>query len=79
MAKDSGKDGHDDKSAEGGREDDKAGMAHSHESRDKEGFVANFGDENHRKGENKGMHRADDFVFVFDIGIFGTIAVRSGG
>ena len=53
VAEDGGEDGHGDQGGVSGGEDEDAVVAHSHEGGDEEGLVANFGEENHRKGEEE--------------------------
>jgi hypothetical protein len=52
---DSREDCHDDQSGEGGREDKKSGVSHSHERRNEECLVSNLREDNHGEGKYEGM------------------------
>jgi hypothetical protein len=51
---------HDDQGGEGSREDEKSRVSHSHECRNEERLVSNFGKDDHGESEYEGMERLYD-------------------
>lgn len=67
MAEQGREDGHGNERGEGGSEDEHSVVTHCHERSDEEGFVADFGKEDHGKGEDEGVHGLDDRAWFFAV------------
>lgn len=64
VAEEGGQDGHGEEGGKSGGEDEDARVAHAHDDGDEEGFVANFGKDDHGEGEDKGVERLDERLFA---------------
>ena len=53
---------HDNQSGEGGGEDEKSWVSHSHESSNEECLVSDLGKDDHGEGEDEGVERLDGTV-----------------
>jgi hypothetical protein len=60
MTHDRRENGHDDQGGESGREDEEAGVPHSHESSHQERLVSNLREDDHCEGQDKRVEWLDD-------------------